>query len=293
MKLIDHFGQIFSTRKGFSEFSKVQFIIIFISLSLPYLAQTQIINNNLPELQNIDVEEHLGEYIPLNLFFINDQGNKVELSNYFNQGKPVILVMAYYNCPMLCTLVLNGITQSVYNMGLELGEDYNMITVSIDPRETAELASAKKKTHMKMLNKPEIDEGWTFFVGEDENIKKLADAVGFKYYYVEDREEFAHPAVVMLLTEDGKISRYLYGIEYKPMDVKLGLLEAAQGRIGSTIDRLILYCYHYDPNSKGYVVFAGNVMKIGGAITLVIMAIFLGLMWVRESRKKSLSFSNN
>jgi len=293
MGLIEILNLCILSGKGLSEFNKCLITIIVISFFLPIFAKSQIISDNIPELQNIDVEEHLGEYIPLNLQFKNDQGIDVYLSDYFNQGKPVILVLAYYDCPMLCTLVLNGITQSVYEMGLELGTDYQMITVSIDPRESSELAKAKKKTHMKMLNKSDTNEGWTFFIGENEEIEKLADAVGFKYYYVEDREEFAHPAVVMLLTDDGKISRYLYGIEYRPMDVKLGLLEAAQGRIGSTIDRLILYCYHYDPNSKGYVVFAGNVMKLGGALTLAIMAIFLGLMWVKESRRKSLSFSKN
>ncbi|MEJ2054513.1 MAG: SCO family protein [Calditrichaceae bacterium] len=241
---------------------------------------------NPSDLQDIDVEEHLGENIPLDLTFVNSSGDTVTLGDYFHHEKPVIFVLAYYECPMLCTLVLNGITQSVYKLNMDLGKDYNIVTVSIDPTETPELAAAKKKSYLKMLNQPENIEGWAFLTGKEKNIKKLADAIGFRYYYIEDRGEFAHPAVVMLMSEKGKISRYLYGIEYKTNDLKLGLLEASEGKVGNTIDRLILYCYHYDPDAKGYVMIANNVMKLGGAATLVVMFGFLGFFWMRESRKK-------
>ena len=130
---------------------------------------------------------------------------------------------------------------------------------------------------------------WTFLVGDEQNIKKVADAIGFEYYYVEEQQEFAHPAVITLLSEDGKISRYLYGIEYNPRDLKLGLLEAAQGKVGTTIDRLILYCFHYDPDAKGYVLFATNVMKLGGALTLGLLVIFLAVLWRRDIQKKRIA----
>ena len=259
-------------------------IILLISISL---SKAQIANQNPNELQDIDVEEHLGEYIPLDLDFTDDQDQSVLLKKYFNQDKPIILVLAYYECPMLCTLVLNGLTQSVYKLKMQLGEDYQIVTISIDPEETTELAAAKKQSHLKMLGQLDNTASWAFLTGNETNIKKLTESVGFKYYYVEERDEFAHPAVIMLLTDSGKISRYLYGIEYKATDLKLGLLEAAEGKVGSTLDKLILYCYHYDPNAKGYVVFASNMMKLGGAIMLASLSGFLGLLWLRDSRKKS------
>lgn len=259
-------------------------IILLISMSL---SQAQIANQNPDELKDIDVEEHLGEYIPLDLHFTDDQDQSVLLKKYFNQDKPIILVLAYYECPMLCTLVLNGLTQSVYKLKMQLGDDYRIVTVSIDPNETTELAAAKKQSHLKMLGQLENTDSWVFLTGNETDIKKLAESVGFKYYYVEERDEFAHPAVIMLLTDSGKISRYLYGIEYKATDLKLGLLEAAEGKVGSTLDKIILYCYHYDPNTKGYVVFATNVMKVGGAAMLLALSGFLGLLWLKDSRKKS------
>ena len=263
---------------------KSLFSIVIIMMSVTII-RAQIVNQNPNELQNIDVEEHLGDNIPLGLQFMDDHGQKVLLENYFNQGKPVILVLAYYECPMLCTLVLNGVTQSVYKLNMQLGKDFQIVTVSIDPKETAELAAAKKQSHLKMLNQPEDSDGWAFLTGSESNIHKLAESVGFKYYYVPDRDEYAHPAVVMLLSDKGKISRYLYGIDYKTNDLKLGLLEAAEGKVGSTLDRIILYCYHYDPDAKGYVVFASNVMKLGGAVMLVALSGFLGLLWLNDSRK--------
>ena len=263
---------------------KSLFSIVIIMMSVTII-RAQIVNQNPNELQNIDVEEHLGDNIPLGLQFTDDHGQNVLLENYFNQGKPVILVLAYYECPMLCTLVLNGVTQSVYKLNMQLGKDFQIVTVSIDPKETAELAAAKKQSHLKMLNQPEDSDGWAFLTGSESNIHKLAESVGFKYYYVPDRDEYAHPAVVMLLSDKGKISRYLYGIDYKTNDLKLGLLEAAEGKVGSTLDRIILYCYHYDPDAKGYVVFASNVMKLGGAVMLVGLSGFLGLLWLKDNRK--------
>lgn len=271
-------------------YSKLVLSIIIV-LTTYFGVRAQIANQNPVELQDIDVEEHLGDFMPLDLQFINEHGQSVLLTDYFNQDKPVILVLAYYECPMLCTLVLNGLTQSVYKMKMQFGEEYKILTVSIDPTENSELAAAKKQSYLKMLNQSENNDGWTFLTGTETNIKKLADAVGFRYFYVEERDEFAHPAVVMLLSEKGKLSRYLYGIEYKINDLKLGLLEAAEGKVGSTLDKLILYCYHYDPNSGGYVVFASNIMKLGGAITLVLLSGFLGLMWLKDNRKKSVQYS--
>jgi protein SCO1/2 len=161
-----------------------------------------------------------------------------------------------------------------------------MVTISINPDESFNLAAAKKKNHLAALNKPVKENGWVFLTGTAENSKMLADALGFKYYYVEERNEYAHPAVIFVLTEEGKISRYLYGIEYKETDLRLSLLEASEGKIGSTLDRIILYCFHYDPDAGGYVIFAGNLMRIGGVITVLFIGTFLFILWRRENYKR-------
>jgi protein SCO1/2 len=250
-------------------------------------SSAQIADLSPPELQKIDVVEHPGEQIPLDLTFHNESGEIVTLGDYFGQDKPVILILAYYDCPMLCTLVLNGISGGIRELSWIPGREYQMVTVSIDPRETAELAAGKKKVHLDDLSMPIAGDGWAFLVGEEDQSKALAEALGFIYYYDEERKQYAHPAVVFILTEEGTISRYLYGIEFDSRNLRLALLEASEGKIGNTLDRIILYCYHYDPDAQGYVVFAANVMRLGGGITLIALLIFLGVMWGRERRKRS------
>jgi len=249
--------------------------------------QAQVVQDSLPELKKIDVVEHLGESVPLDLVFTNDAGETVKLGDYFHHGRPVILVLAYYTCPMLCTLVLNGVSDAVKALDWLPGKEFQILTVSIDPSETAELAAGKKARYLDNLGKKGVESGWRFFVGAESQSKALADAVGFKYYYDTEQKMYAHPAVVTILTEDGKISRYLYGLEYKPQDLRLALLEASQGKIGNTVDRIILYCYHYDASTKGYVAMAGRIMQIGGALTLVILAAIVGTLWARERRRRS------
>lgn len=259
-------------------------LIIVFFYHFPGYGQT--VRDDINELQDIDVDEHLGEYIPLDLEFTDENGETKQIGEYFNGEVPVVLVLAYYNCPMLCTLVLNGLSKAIQSLSLEPGADYRILTVSIDPSETPQLAKTKKKAQIGEIDRLGLDASWHFFVGRDSMIRALADAVGFKYYYVEEREEYAHPAVLVVLTPDGKVSRYLYGIEFPEIDLRLGLLEASEGKIGSTIDKLILYCYHFDPNANGYTLFAANVMKLGGVATLVILGFFLGGFWLRELQKK-------
>jgi protein SCO1/2 len=265
---------------------KVVEIIIILAITLNF-ASGQVIQNDPRELQNIDVDEHPGEYIPKDLQFISDEGDSVKLGDYLNQGKPVLLILGYYSCPMLCNLVMNGISEAVKKLDWLPGKQFQIVSVSIDPKETDLLASAKKANYIKQIGKPGIENGWTFLTGQESQSKALADAVGFKYYYVKERDEYAHPAVLVVLTEDGKISRYLYGIEYKDFDLKMALLEASEGKVGSTLDRIVLYCYHYDPQAGSYTIFAGNVMRIGGAFTLGLMVIFLGVLWIRERKKRA------
>lgn len=245
-------------------------------------AWAQVVLDSVPELQKIDVIEHLGDTIPLDLHFTNDQGNPVTLRQYFGHGEPVLLNLAYSDCPMLCSVVLDGVTNGVRDMDLRPGKDYQILTVSIDPNETVKTAFGRKHRYGNAVGEMGSPDGWVFLVGDSTQSRALADALGFIYYYDEDLQQYAHPAVTFLLTEDGVISRYLYGLEYEERNLRLGLLEASEGKIGTTIDRIILYCFHYDPDAKGYVAFAGNIMRLGGAITLVLLAAFLGIHWTRE-----------
>lgn len=263
-------------------------VLLFIeTLLLGTQGSAQKIQENPKDLSKIDVVEQLGKQIPLDLTFVNDVGDTVPLSNYFNDGKPVILDLAYYTCPMLCNLVLNGINEGISKLDWLPGNEYRVLTISFDPRDSVSLAAAKKANYLKALNRPGAEKGWTFFVDYQSHAKALAEAVGFEYFWDEDNKQYAHPAVIYILTPEGKISRYLYGITYNEKDLRLGLLEASDGKIGSTVDRILLYCYHYDPEAKGYVMFAGNVMRLGGVITLVLLALLIGILWMKEKRKKA------
>jgi protein SCO1/2 len=244
--------------------------------------RAQVIEDHPKDLQNIDVVEHLGQKIPLDLKFTDDQGKAVKLADYFNHGRPVILNLVYYDCPMLCNLVLNGITEGVRQLPWTPGKEFQMVTISFNPRETYPLAAAKKANYLTDLGKPGAEAGWSFLVGEESQSKALAEAIGFKYFWDSTHQQYAHPAATYILTEDGTISRYLYGIEYSETNLRLSLLEASKGKVGSTIDKFILYCYHYDPSAKGYVVFAGNLMRIGGALTAILIGAFLAVLWRRE-----------
>jgi len=250
-------------------------------------ANSQVVQDNPKELQGVDIEEHLDEKIPLDLVFTDDYGQEVRLDNYFNKGKPVILILGYYTCPMLCNLVFNGLRDAILQLDWAPGDKFQILTVSIDPRETDLVASAKKKNYIKSLGMKGIDNGWIFMTGSEENSKALADAVGFKYYFDEKQDQYAHPAAIYILTPDGTISKYFYGIEFNPRDLKFALIDASEGKIGSTLDRIILSCYHYDPDSGSYSVLAGNVMRLGGAVTLVFLGLVLGFFWFREHRKKN------
>jgi protein SCO1/2 len=247
-------------------------------------ASAQVASDSVAELQRLTIDEHLGQKIPLDLKFTDDKGQTVTLAQYFDQGKPVILNLVYFQCPMLCNFVLNGLTDAMKKMDWVPGKQFQLVTVSFNPSETSALGSAKKASYLNDLGKPDADAGWAFLVGPEANSKALADAVGFKYFYLPEKKEYAHTAATFIISPDGTISRYLYGIEYPERDLRLALLEASEGKIGNTLDRLILYCYHYDPEAKGYVVFATNIMKLGGGLVVVGLAILIGLLWRRERR---------
>ena len=256
-------------------------------LVLPVLVKAQVVQEDPEELRGIDVIEHLGDTIPMDLTFTGDDGQPVELGDYFNQGRPVIVILGYYTCPMLCNLVMNGVSEAVKEISWLPGQEFQIVSVSIDPTETEVVASAKKKNYIKDIGKPGIENGWAFLTGEESQSKALADAVGFKYYWDEDEKQYAHAAVLVVMTETGKISRYLYGISYPKLDFKLALMEASEGKVGNTIDKLILYCYHYDPDAGSYTLFAANLMRLGGGLTLAFLVILIGSLWLKGRRKRA------
>ncbi len=263
--------------------SKIVFLcILWLVISTAY---AQVVLNNPKQLQGIDVEEHLGALLPKDLEFIDEHGQTVKLGDYFDGRRPVLLTLAYYRCPMLCGLMLNGVCNSAKALDLVPGKDYRILTVSIDPRETAELAMAKKTRYVEQFGKAGIEEGWSFLVGSSQNSKALADALGFKYFYDAKRDEYAHPAVSYLISPEGKIVRYLYGMDYKRFDLKMGLIEASQGKVGTTIDRIILSCFHYDPKEGSYVLFAQNLMRLGGFLIVIVLASVIWWLFAQERKR--------
>ncbi len=249
------------------------------------ISNAQVVRDSVPELMKIDIVEHLGNKLPLDLQFIDDRGQPVTLGDYFGNEKPVLLTLGYYECPMLCNLVFNGVSDGIRQLGWVPGEKYEVISVSIDSTETSPLAAAKKANYIKAMEMPGAEKGWHFLVGNQSQARTLAEAIGFKYYFVPERNEFAHAAATYLISPDGVITRYLYGIQYTGRDLKLGLLEASDGKIGTTLDRIILYCFHYDSEANSYVLMARNVMKLGGLVSVVSIGFFVGMLWIRDRNK--------
>ena len=221
-----------------------------------------------PELlKEVGVDQKLDAQVPLNLAFRDEHGNPVELGQFFG-SKPVILTLVYYNCPMLCTQVLNGLDRSLQLIPMEIGKDFSVVTVSIDPTDRPVIAEAKQAMYAGMYRRPGAQYGWHFLTGEEPEIKQLADAVGFRYAYDSDSKQYAHASAIMLLTPDGKISRYFYGVDFPPKDLRMGLVEASQGKIGNAVDAVLLYCYHYDPETGKYGAMVANILRLAAAATI-------------------------
>lgn len=242
------------------------------------------------ELQGVGVEEKLGAKIDTSLSFIGENGRLVQLSEYMNQGRPVVLNFVYYSCPMLCGLVLNGFTASLENLAWTPGKEFEVLTISINPREMHTLAQSKKQAMLNSYGRPAP--GWHFLSDYNDNAKKLAETVGFHYRWDEATQQYAHSAALILLTPDGRAARYLYGIKYKSMDLRLGLTEASEGKLSSTVDKLLLYCFHYDPQAKSYVMTARYIMQAGGLLTMCLLGSVLLRNWRREVKSGS-AFGGN
>lgn len=234
-----------------------------------------------PALGGVGIEQRLDEQVPLDLEFRDETGKPVRLGELF-RGRPVILALAYYECPMLCTLVLNGLTSALRALPFDTGAQFDVLTVSFDPRETAALAAAKKETYLADYRRPGAAEGWHFLTGDEAAIRALTQAVGFRYTFDPESGEFAHAAGIMVLTPAGRIARYFYGVEFAPRDLRLALVEAADGRIGSPVDQLLLYCYRYDPSTGRYSAAVMNIVRLAGAATVLGLGSFMLAMWRRE-----------
>ncbi len=233
------------------------------------------------QLENVGIAERLDESLPLQLRFRDERGRDVALGEFF-QDRPVVLSLTYSDCPMLCHLQLDGLVRSLQDVRLTPGSDFEIVNVSIDPGETSERAMLTKRKHVEAYGRPESAAGWHFLTGSDEHIKELAKAVGFRYQFVPEREEYAHAAAIMIATPAGQLSRYLYGVNYPPQTLRLALVEAGQGKIGSTVDQILLFCFHYDATSGRYAPVAFRIMQLGGSLTLI--ALLLGLIpyWLKR-----------
>jgi protein SCO1/2 len=236
----------------------------------------------MPELlQDVGLDQKLNAQLPLHLQFKDEQGRTVTLGDYFGR-RPVILTLAYYECPMLCTQVLNGVASAIGVLKFSVGHEYEIVTVSFDPRDTPERARAKKANYIERYNRPGAEAGWHFLTGNSREISALTRAVGFRYAYNASIGQFAHASGIMVATPDGRLSHYFYGIEYWPRDLRLALIEAADRKIGSPVDDVLLYCFHYDPASGKYSLAVMTVVRIAGVLTLVAGATAIVLMRRRE-----------
>ena len=238
-------------------------------------------NTRPPALRDVAFEQKLDAQIPLGLTFRDEDGNQIRLANYFN-GKPVILTFVYFKCRDLCPLLLDGIVRSLKALSFSAGNEFNMLTVSFDARDTPALAAAKKKDFAGQYARPGAARGWHFLTGDPSEIQKLTQSVGFRYSYDPHTGEFGHATGIVLLTPAGKTSRYFYGIDFSPRDLRLGLIEAASNKIGSPIDQLLLFCYHYDPVTGKYGLLINNVIRFAGLATVLLLGVFIFAMVRRE-----------
>jgi protein SCO1/2 len=234
-------------------------------------------------LADVRFEQRLGESVDLDLPFVDEEGREVKLGDYLGD-RPAVLALVYYRCPMLCTLVLNGLTQSLKTLTFNPGEEFDVVVVSFDPRETPDLAAGTKSEHLNRYGRPGTEGGWHFLTGPEESIRDLTGSVGFHYAFDPEQGEFAHAAGIVLLTPEGRLARYFYGIEYPPRDLRLGLVEAADETIGSLVDQVLLYCFRYDPTTGKYSAVVMNIVRLGAVITVLVLGLFLTAAWRIERR---------
>ena len=243
-------------------------------------------NETPKQLEDIGIEERLGGKIDLDLKFKNEAGELVPLRSFFQGHKPVLLSLAYYGCPSLCNFHLNGLNDSFKQIEQPIGAEFNFVVISIEPNEKPELAASKKAAYIKEYGRPEGAAGWHFLTGDEKSIQAIAGQVGFKYKWDEQQKQWAHAAAAYAITPEGRISRYLYGIVFNPKTLRLSMVEASNGRIGDLMDRLILFCFHFDPKASKYTFYVFNLMRAGAVLIVLVIAGFLVPFWLRNRREE-------
>ena len=238
-----------------------------------------------PILKQVGIEQKLGSQIPLDTKFLDENGQEVDLKQYFGK-KPIVLALVYYECPMLCNEVLNGLVASIKPITFDAGKEFDVIAISFNAKETPELARAKKESYLARYNHSGTESGWHFLTGSQESIDEVAEAIGFHYQWDENSKQFAHAGGIMVATPEGKLSHYFYGIEYAPKEVRLGLIEAAENKIGNPVDQLMLYCYHYDPATGKYGLVIMNVLRVCGVATLIGLLILILILRRQNAGKQ-------
>jgi len=233
-------------------------------------------------LDGVGIDQQLDRQLPLQLTFRDEFGRDVQFSSFFQTGKPVILAFVYYRCPMLCSQILTGLESSLKAVSFNAGRDFEVVAVSFDPKDTPEIAAAKRQMYVKRYGRPGTQNGWHFLTGDETNIRALTDAAGFHYKYDPSTEQFAHASGIMITTPDGRLSRYFYGVEYAPRDVRLGLVEASQNKIGTPVDQILLFCFHYDPSTGKYGALTMNLVRYAGATFVLICTAFLVIAFRKE-----------
>lgn len=258
-------------------------LLAFVVVALPLFAQTSTDKPQLPG--HVSIAQKLNTQIPLDLMFRDENGKVVRLKEYFGKGRPVILNFVYYRCPMLCPMVLEGTTTALTQLKFNIGEEFDVITVSIDPRDKASDAAILKEKYIRRYGRLDSAPGWHFLTAHETAIKTLTDAVGFQFAYDSRTDQFAHGAALLVLTPDGRTSRYFYGFEFKPRDLRLALVEASAGKVGNVTDQFLLLCFHYDPNTGKYSRNAMMFARAGGVTTLFVLGGFIFGMFRKERKK--------
>lgn len=253
----------------------------------PKLQPGEDVPNKTPSiLEQVGIDQHLNSQVPLDLVFNDENGEPVKLGQYFG-SKPVILSFVYYQCPMLCSQVLAGLSGALNGIvRFNVGRDFDVVTVSFDPKDTPQMASENKTSYLRRYRRAGAAQGWHFLTGRQDQIQALAKAVGFRYVWDPEIKQFAHTAGIMLLTPDGRLAQYYYGIEYPPRDIQLGLIEASKGKIGNVVDQVIFYCYHYDPTKGRYGLVIFNVLRLGALATVLVLGGFVLIMFKRDAAAK-------
>lgn len=261
---------------------KIQRLITFFALLAMPAAAQDFLSAEGPT-GSLKIDQRIGSELPLDLTFTNEKGETVKLGDYFKPERPVIISLVYYDCPMLCNMVLDGVTNAIANLKYEIGSDYQVVTISFDHTNTPKMAAEKKSIYTRRYGRKGTDDGWAFLVADEATIRQITSSIGFRYAYDPERDEFAHGTLTTVVTPEGKIARYFFGIEYSSFDLRLALLEASRGKVGSPVEQLLLLCYHYDPATGRYAKAAMNFVRAGGVATVLAIAGFIMFLNKRPS----------